>query len=173
MTGIPQALVGAVLLGAANTFGDFVWESMNLRHRVGLGVAHGALLLLCLGLYLGVLAGRPLVGALGGVVSGTIAAGVFYALAPAMGLSAMFPAWVALWLIVGLLHGVVLRRGRAAPALMRGTIAAVASGLAFYAIADIWLRPSPDGPRYLVSLASWSFAFLPGFLALLSARPRA
>ena len=43
MTGIVQALVGGVLLGAVNTFGDFFWEWMNLRHRVAFGVAHGAL----------------------------------------------------------------------------------------------------------------------------------
>lgn len=172
MTGIADALIGAVLLGAANTFGDFFWAWMNLRHRAASGVAHGALLLLCVGLYLGVLTGRPLAGAIGGVLSGALAAGVFYALAPVLGLLAMFPAWVAMWLMIGLLDGVALRKGRAGPALARGAIAAVASGLAFYAISGIWLRPAPGGPRYLVNFASWTFAFLPGFLALLAARRR-
>jgi hypothetical protein len=170
MPAIVQALVGGVLLGAVNTFGDFFWEWMNLRHRVAYGVAHGALLLLCLGLYLGILAGRPLAGAIGGIVSGTLAACVFYALAPALRLAAMFPAWVALWLLIGLLDGVVLRKGRAAPALARGAIAAVASGLAFYAISGIWTNPSPGGPRYLVNFVSWTFAFIPGLVALLAAR---
>ncbi len=170
MPAIVQALVGGVLLGAVNTFGDFFWEWMNLRHRVAYGVAHGALLLLCLGLYLGILARRPLAGAIGGIVSGTLAACVFYALAPAMRLAAMFPAWVALWLLIGLLDGAVLRKGRAAPALARGAIAAVASGLAFYAIAGIWTNPSPGGPRYLVNFVSWTFAFIPGLVALLAGR---
>ena len=172
MPAIVQALVGGALLGAVNTFGDFFWEWMNLRHRVAYGVAHGALLLLCLGLYLGILAGRPLAGAIGGIVSGTLAACVFYALASAMRLAAMFPAWIALWLLIGLLDGVVLRKGRAAPALARGAIAAVASGLAFYAISGIWTNPSPGGPRYLVNFVSWTFAFIPGFVALLAARRR-
>lgn len=172
MNGITPAIIGAVLLGAANTFGDFFWESMNLRHRVAFGLAHGALLLLCLGLYLGILVSRPLAGAIGGVVSGTLAACVFYTLAPAMRLSAMFPAWIALWLMIGVLDGVALRKGRIAPALARGAVAAVASGLAFYAIAGIWTRPSPGGPRYLVNFASWTFAFVPGFLALLAGRRR-
>jgi hypothetical protein len=170
MTGIVQALVGGVLLGAVNTFGDFFWEWMNLRHRVAFGVAHGALLLFCLGLYLGILAGRPIAGAVGGIISGTLAACVFYALAPMMRLAAMFPAWVALWLLIGLLDGVVLRRGRVGQALARGAIAGAVSGLAFYAISGIWTRPSPGGPRYLVNFASWTIAFTPGFLALLVAR---
>jgi hypothetical protein len=170
LTGISEAFVGALLLGAANTFGDFFWEWMNLRHRAVFGVAHGALLLFCLGLYLGILAGRPLAGAVGGLVSGTLAAGVFYALAPAMRLSAMFPAWVALWLMIGLLDGVLRGRARAAEALARGAVAAIASGLAFYAISGIWTRPAPGGPRYLVNFLCWTFAFLPGFLALLVGR---
>jgi hypothetical protein len=172
LNGITQAIIGAILLGGVNTFGDFLWASMNLRHRVAFGLAHGALLLLCLGLYLGVLARRPLAGAIGGVVSGTLAACVFYALAPAMRLSAMFPAWVALWLMIGVLDGVVLKKGSVAPALARGAVAGVASGLAFYAISGIWTRPSPGGPRYFVNFASWTFAFLPGFFALLAARRR-
>jgi hypothetical protein len=172
LTGIVQAVAGGLLLGAVNTFGDFFWEWMQLRHRVAYGVAHGALLLLCLGLYLGILAGRPFAGALGGIMSGTLAACVFYALAPMMRLAAMFPAWVALWLLVAVVDGVGLRKGRVGPALARGAIAAVASGLAFYAISGIWTRPSPGGPQYLVNFASWTFAFIPGFLALLAARPR-
>jgi hypothetical protein len=170
MAGIVQAIVGGVLLGALNTFGDFFWEWMNLRHRVAYGVAHGALLLLGLGFYLGILTGRPAAGAIGGIASGTLAAGVFYALAGMMHLAAMFPAWVGLWLLIGFLDGVVLRRGGAGQALARGAIAALASGVAFYAISGIWTRPSPDGPHYLVNFASWTFAFVPGFVALLAGR---
>jgi hypothetical protein len=57
--------------------------------------------------------------------------------------------------------------------LARGALAAVASGLAFWAISGIWTRHSPDGPRYAYNFACWVFAFLPGFLALLlRSRPR-
>jgi hypothetical protein len=172
MQALIPSIAGALLLGAANTLGDFVWAWLDLRHRTAFGIAHGSLLLLCLGLYLGVLVGRPLVGAIGGIVSGVLAAAVFYILAPILGITAMFAAWMALWIMVALLDGVLLRREAAGPALVRGVSAAVLSGLAFYAISDIWLKPPPDGPHYLTNFVSWTIAFLPGFLALLAGRKK-
>ena len=53
MPGPVAALVGALLLGALNTFGDFLWARFVSSHRAPLGLAHGTLLLLALGLYLG------------------------------------------------------------------------------------------------------------------------
>jgi hypothetical protein len=168
---LAAALSGAVLLGAANTLGDFIWAWGNVRHRVLYGVLHGALLLLCLGLYLGWLRGRTAIGALGGVVAGALAAGVFYALAPAIRWGALFAAWGALWIFVGLLDGVVLRRGHARAALSRGALAAAASSIAFFAIAGIWLEPRTGGPRYIVNFLSWTIAFLPGLLVLVTRTP--
>jgi hypothetical protein len=45
------------------------------------------------------------------------------------------------------------------------------SGAAFYAISDIWTRPSPSGPNYIRHFFSWTIAFLPGFAALFLGRP--
>ena len=61
-----------------------------------------------------------------------------------------------------------LRRGEGAVgAAARGVIAAVLSGLAFYAISGIWTGPSAhEAPNVAVHFAAWTFAFLPGFLAL-------
>jgi len=53
----------------------------------------------------------------------------------------------------------------------RGAIAAVASGLAFYAISGIWRPFDPQGWDYLVHFAAWTVAYLPGFAALLVANP--
>lgn len=170
MQALIPSIAGALLLGAANTLGDFIWASLDLRHRTAFGVAHGSLLLLCLGLFLGVLVGRPLVGAIGGIVGGILAAAAFYVLAPLMGMAAMFAAWMALWILVALLDGVILRREPAGPALVRGVSAAVLSGVAFYAISGIWLQPPQDGPHYLTNFVSWTIAFFPGFLALLAGR---
>jgi hypothetical protein len=51
-------------------------------------------------------------------------------------------------------------------------LAAVGSGLAFWAISGIWTRHEAGGPRYAYNFACWTLAFLPGFLALLlRARP--
>jgi hypothetical protein len=77
----------------------------------------------------------------------------------------MVPAWMLFWICFALLQHYFspesLQR-----AMGRGVVAAVLSGLAFYAISGIWTRPSPSGPDYLLPFASWAFAFLPGFLLL-------
>src|SRR5258706_2772769 len=167
-----QAALGALLLGALNTFGDFVWARPGLRHRVVLGLLHGALLFLALGGYLGMLRRRALRGALGGAAIGFAAALVFYALARWLRLYAMFPAWMALWAGFALFDALSLREPRASAgsALLRGGLAALLSGAAFYLISGIWTKPHPGGPDYAVNLTSWSVAFLPGFLALLLRR---
>src|SRR5688572_23947257 len=91
-------LAGALVLAALSTLGDYVWARFVPAHRAVFGLAHGTLLLLALGLYLGVLRGRAAFGALGGAAVGFLAAASFYALAPAMGYGAMFASWMALWL---------------------------------------------------------------------------
>jgi hypothetical protein len=53
----------------------------------------------------------------------------------------------------------------------RGTMAAIGSGLAFYAISGIWTNPRPGGPDYVYHLVCWTVAFLPGFAALLVRAP--
>jgi hypothetical protein len=90
-----------------------------------------------------------------------------------MGYAAMFVAWMALWAAFGLLSGRFLGEPRQAvgTALARGLVAAVGSGLAFYAISGIWTRPAPGGPDYAYHFLCWTGAFLPGFLALLAGAP--
>jgi hypothetical protein len=167
MPGALPALAGALLLAALSTFGDFVWARFTLPHRAVFGLVHGTLLLMAVGLYLGALRGRAAVGALAGALVGLLAAGSFYALAPLLGYSAMFASWMALWIGFAFLDARL--RGGALPreTILRGLVAAAGSGLAFWAISGIWLRPAPGGPRYAYNFACWTLAFLPGFLALL------
>jgi len=169
MTGLVHAVLGALLLAALNTFGDFVWARFIPRHRAVLGLLHGALLCLALGGYLGALRGRILRGALAGAGIGLLAALCYYALARWLRWYAMFPAWMALWAGFALLDARGLReRGTSyANGLLRGGLAALGSGAAFYFISGIWTRPRPGGPDYVLHFFSWSVAFLPGFLALL------
>jgi hypothetical protein len=166
--GAVASLAGALLLGALNTLGDFIWDRFVPEHRVVLGLAHGTLLLLFLGLYLGALRGRAARGGLGGALVGLIAAAAFYALAPLLSFTAaMVASWAALWLgfalLDDLLRGPLVWR----EALLRGVLAAVGSGLAFYAISGIWTSPAPGGPRYGYNFLCWTIAFLPGLAALL------
>lgn len=169
MRGLDRALLGALLIGGLMTFGDWVWMHFDLPHRAIFGLAHGLTLCCGIGLFLGAPRGRLAKGAIAGGAIGLGAAAGFYLLAPLLRWAAMFPMWMALWVAFGVLlwrflgEPIALMR----EAVVRGLVAAVISGLAFYAISGIWTEPSPGGPDYLRHFASWTFAFLPGFLALL------
>ena len=92
MTGITATIVGSLIIAAVSTLGDFVWVTWLPEHRAAYGLIHGTLLFCAIGLFLGVLAARPAVGAAGGALIGALAAGAFYLLAPLVGYSAMFVA---------------------------------------------------------------------------------
>ncbi len=168
MTGIPSAFLGTLLIAVLMTFGDFLWARFVTAHRPVWGLLHGLVLCLAIGLHLGVPRGRAFVGALGGAAIGLGAGVFFYALAPLLGYGAMFPAWMAFWIALAFLQGRALGEPKdpTRDIVVRGLAAAVASGLAFYAISGIWTRPAPGGPDYARHFLSWAFAFLPGFLAL-------
>jgi hypothetical protein len=170
MAGIRQAIVGALLIAALNTLGDFVWARFIPAHRPVFGLLHGALLCLGIGLYLGVLRRRPVHGAIAGVLIGFGAAGGYYLLASFMGYTAMFVLWMALWVAFGLLNGLGLGEPRTSvgAALGRGALAAVGSGAAFYAVSGIWQRSPAGVADYAYHFVCWTLAFLPGFLALLA-----
>jgi hypothetical protein len=173
MAGVVHALVAALALAGVMTFGDFAWERFGIQHKVLNGILHGAAMCLALGLALGVPRGQAARSAAFGLAIGVAAALSFYVLAMAMGYSAMFLSWMALWAGFALLHARALGEPKTtvAQALARGAIAAVGSGLAFYAIAGIWSHPHREGgPDYVRNFGSWTIAFLPGFLALLVRR---
>ncbi len=167
MPGPVASIVGALLLAALSTVGDFVWARFVSEHRAVFGLVHGTLLLLALGFYLGLLRKRPARGALGGAVVGLLAAASFYALAPFMGYAAMFVSWMALWIGFAFLDARLRDGVPSREVLTRGLLAAVGSGLAFWAISGIWTNPAPGGPRYAYHFLCWTVAFLPGFATLL------
>ncbi|HXW06671.1 MAG TPA: hypothetical protein VD833_15655 [Vicinamibacterales bacterium] len=167
-----HVLLAALALGALSTFGDFVWAALELRHRMGYGLAHGAAICLAIGAAVGLRHGRTGAGAAAGPVIGLAAAGGFYLLAPWLRYSAMFPMWMFFWICFALLQARLGPERSLAMAFARGLIAAVLSGLAFYAISGIWTRPAPGGPDYLRHFLSWTIAFLPGFAALFLFSPR-
>jgi hypothetical protein len=167
MSGPMATLAGALLLAALSTLGDFVWARFIPRHRVLLGLTHGVLLLMSLGAWLGLHRHRPGFGATGGALVGLAAAGGFYATAPLLGSSALFPSWMALWIGFAFLDARMRGGLSGREILARGALAAGGSGLAFYAISGIWTRPSSAGPSYAFHFVCWTVAFLPGFAALL------
>jgi hypothetical protein len=179
MSPVLVAIAASLLVAVVSTIGDWVWASQLLRHKMWYGLAHGAGLCLAMGLALGAPAGRPLLGAIGGLVSGFLAAASFYVLAPLMrdaglgGYAAMYVSWFLLWIFIGYLDGPILRRMAAGGAIVRGLAAAVASGLAFYLVSGMWTNWNPATINYLDHFVRWTIAFLPGFLALrLGVAPR-
>jgi hypothetical protein len=168
MQHVREAAGGALVAAAASTLGDFIWATWIPRHRPVYGLIHGVLLFLCLGLYLGACAGQRVRGAAAGALLGLLAAGGFYALAPITGSWIMFVVWMGAWIGFGVLDGTVLRaRAGIRDALVRGTIAALGSAVAFYAVSGIWFPFRPRGLDYAVHFACWTIAYLPGWTALL------
>ena len=171
MRGVVATVAGSVVIAAVSTLGDFIWAAGNLRHRPEYGLTHGTLLFLAIGLFLGILAHRPAVGATAGAALGFVAAGSFYVLAPMVGYSAMFVVWIAMWLALAVLYARLSERQVGWGAVLgRGAAAAVTSGIAFYAISGIWRPFDPQGWDYAVHLGAWTAAYLPGFGALLISR---
>jgi hypothetical protein len=166
MRDLSFAIGSAIFAAVIMTLGDFVWASQLLRHRMTYGLLHGAGLCLALGLALGVPAKRPLTGAIGGLVVGILSAASFYVLAPVMRYSAMFASWVLLWILLALLDRMLHRGSSVVSALVRGAIASVGSGLAFWAVAGMWDNWNPGAINYADHFVRWAIAFLPGFLAL-------
>ena len=169
-----KALLGAVFVAGVSTLGDFVWAGLHLRHRPLYGLAHGTLLFLWIGLYLGALARHPYSGVLGGAIIGLVAAGCFYLLAPVAGYSVMFVVWAFVWLALAVMTGRILRKEkplRWKEVVARGIAAAIGSGVAFYLISGIWRPFNPKGWDYAIHLVSWTVAYLPGFAALMFENP--
>lgn len=157
----------AVWAAIAMTFGDWLWAALSLRHRMPYGLAHGTLLCLWIGAYMGLVTKRIGFGAVAGAAIGFLAAASFYALAPLLGYSAMFLSWIGLWFgLAWLAQRLFAASASPRQALLRAVIAAFGSAAAFYAVSGIWMRPPPT-PNYAWNFAAWTIAFLPGSAALL------
>ena len=143
--------IGFGILGVAlvATLGDYTWYTLHVRHTMLAGVIHGAVLLTAVGAVLGLDArrvskGLP-IGALAGV-GGALAYYLLVAVVDRRPYGVAIPAaWVTLWLLLAVLDGRWLRAParRSWPAItMRGVLAAVFSGVAFFLVMNtLWGRP--------------------------------
>jgi hypothetical protein len=165
------ALRASLAIAAFSTLGDVIWATWLPEHRAVYGFTHGLLLFCAVGLVFGVQAGRPAAGAAAGAAIGAGAAGAYYVFSPLFGYSTMFVVWLGVWMALGWTYARLA--GAVTPArvvLARGAMAAAASGLAFYLISGIWMPFDPRGWDYAVHFAAWTFAYFPGFTALLTGR---
>src|SRR5215813_5136778 len=108
--GLRTAFVGALATAAVSTAGDYLWKNV-LPHGIPIyWFAHGALLFLTVGFCLGLPPGRPIAGAIGGMVVGLAATAGFAILRPLIGYTGIFVMFFALWIGLGLLAGRVLEK---------------------------------------------------------------
>ena len=167
MTWVTATLTGALAIAAVSTLGDYVWATWISRAQPIHGLTHGTLLFLAIGLYLGALARRPVAGAARGALLGFAAAGAFYLLAPLTGSWVMFLVWVGAWLTLSVLHVRLQRSPDSLRAMIvRGVVASIACGVAFYSVSGIWFPFHPRGWDYVWHFWAWTLAYLPGFAAL-------
>ena len=168
---IVAGILGVALVA---TLADYTWYTLHVRHSITTGIVHGAVLLTAVGAVLGLDAGRVVkglpIGALAGV-GGALTYYVLVALVDRRTYGAAIPlSWVALWLIVAVLDGRWLRAPERRPwwgIAVRGTLAAVLSGLAFFMVMNtLWGRPPATGRNYALQFAAWVVAWAPGLLAL-------
>jgi hypothetical protein len=168
--------VGVGILGVAlvATVCDYTWYTLGVRHSISSGLIHGAVLLTAVGAVLGLDAGRVSKGLPIGALSGVGGAVIYYvlvALVDRRTYGAAIPAsWVAMWLLIAVLDGRWLRAPQQRPwpeIALRGVLAAVLGGIAFYLMLNtLWGRPPATGRNYLVQFGAWAVAWAPGLLAL-------
>ena len=166
---------GVLAVAAAATCSDYIWYTYGVRHTMVAGFAHGALLLTAVGAVLGAASGHVLKGLPLGALAGVAGAATYYLLVLVMDRrtygTAIPAAWVTMWLILAALDGRWLRAPAKRPwsaVLVRGLLAAVLGGVAFYLVlTTLWGRPPEGGRNYFVQFLAWSFAWAPGLLALM------
>ena len=177
-----KIVLGILGVALVATLGDYTWYTLGVDHSIAAGIIHGAVLLTAVGAVLGLDAGRFLRGLPIGALSGVGGALIYYLLVAFMARrtygTAIPVSWIAMWLLVAVLDGRWLRAAQQRPwgaIVLRGVLAAVLSGIAFYLVMNtLWGRPPATGRNYLVQFGAWVVAWTPGLLALTLGRsPRA
>ena len=165
---LTPALVGSMLLATLSTAADYVWFLDIPRHQVLSGSIHGASLFAALGAYLGWRKGKFVVGLIGGLLSGVLAALSFYALAPIGGYNMMLVSWLLLWIMLAALQTHLDGRLDPARAVGRGLITSIAAALGFAVVLfQLYRRWPPEEFSVFRHFVAWSMAYLPGLWVLL------
>ena len=168
MSVLTPAIVGSLLLAVLSTVADYVWFLNIPQHQVSSGMIHGAVLFAALGAYLGWRRGNVAIGAIGGLLSGMLAALSFYALAPVGGYSMMLVSWVLLWILLAALQTHLDGKLDPARAIGRGLVTSVAAGLGFAVVLFQLYRNWPPATFPAAKhFIAWAMAYLPGLYVLL------
>ena len=164
------AVRNAVVLGIASTVGDWIWTNYLQDGALVPALLHGLLIFVLLSLVLGWSSGsrratRRLLATL--PIGGLTIAAIFYPMASFVGyLSALLISWSLMWIAMAVLMRWANRSSRqVGREFLWGLVAALCSGLAFWSISGVWTQ-SEAYTSYWVRWLAWTWAFLPGFLAL-------
>ena len=171
-----RPILGLLFVAAVATAGDHVWYAVGAHNEATAGSLHGAALLGAVGLVLGWISGRIVAGLLSGIAAGVGGALAYYAIAAALGrrgmsLEAMVIAWAAVWYVLAVCDGRILRRPAPRPwkeIVVRGLAAAVLGGLAFYFMFPFFWGRDSQNYSDVVKFGAWVIAWAPGILALTS-----
>ena len=162
------AVVGSVLLAVLSTIADYVWFLNIPQHQVSSGAIHGAALFAALGAYLGWRKGQAAIGAIGGLLSGVIAALSFYVLVPVGGYNVMLLSWLLLWIFLAALQTYLDGRLDIPKALARGVITAIVAAVGFgIVLFQLYRRWPPQTFSFVTHFAAWTVAYIPGLSMLL------
>lgn len=165
---LTPAFVGSVLLATLSTIADYVWFLDIPQHQVSSGSIHGATLFAALGAYLGWRKGKSGIGALGGLLSGLLAALSFYVLAPLGGYNMMLVSWLLLWIMLAGLQTYLDGRLDPAKAVGRGLITAIVAAVGFGVVLfELYRGWPPESFSFFKHFAAWAMAYLPGLYVLL------
>jgi hypothetical protein len=168
MHALVVALLCSIFVAGVATAADWTWATHVLKHKALYGLTYGAGLCGGMGLALGAAHRRPFTGLGGGLVAGILAAASYYGFVLVTRQYAILAAWATLWIMFGYLDGPFLRGASVVGGLVRGAVAAIASGAAFYYVASAnWSHWNPQSMDYVEHFWRWGVGFLPGFLALL------
>jgi len=167
-------LIGILVVAAVATVADYAWYTFGVQHTVVAGVVHGAAVLTAVGGVLGAASGKAWRGLPVGALAGIAGAASYYALIAVLDRrtygSAIPAAWILTWLYLAAFDGRWVRAPHPrswTDIALRGGIAAIAGGLAFYLVMQVlWGRPPAGGRNYLTQFLAWTFAWAPGLLAL-------
>lgn len=165
---LTPAVVGSLLLAVLSTIADYVWFLDIPQHQVTSGSIHGATLFAALGAYLGWRKGKLAIGALGGLMSGLIAALSFYVLAPIGGYNMMLVSWLILWILLAGLQTYLDGRLDMARALGRGIATSIAAAVGFGVVLfQLYRGWPPETFSFFKHFVAWAMAYLPGLWVLL------
>jgi hypothetical protein len=165
---LAPAVIGSILLAVLSTAADYVWFLNIPGHQLSSGLIHGSTLFLALGAYLGFRKGRIVAGAIGGLLSGMLAAGSFYALAPLGGYNMMLVSWLVLWILLAALQTYLDGRLDLAKAIGRGFITAIVAAIGFGVVLfQLYRGWPPETFPVFKHFVAWAMAYLPGLYVLL------